>query len=119
MVFLIFYINNSFGEPSRFAVSMFCAKFGVEDDRNAPKIALHIQTDYYVMGISQGEEDLSIRYDWAPEVTRYGYVVDENVPFETVDEIVIQLVNALPKFVSILVDGFANWSFKENISLFN
>ena len=91
-------------------------EFGVKDDRNAPKIALHIQTDYYVMGISQGEEDLSIRYDWAPEVTRYGYVVDENVPFETVDEIVIQLVNALPKFVSILVDGFANWSFKENIS---
>jgi hypothetical protein len=91
-------------------------EFRVEDDKSAPKIALHVQTDYYVMGISQGEEDLSIRYDWAPEVTRYGYVVDENVPFETVDEIVIQLVNALPKFMSILVDGFANWSFKENIS---
>ena len=91
-------------------------EFGVEDDRHAPKIALHVETDYYVMGISQGEKDLNVRYDWAPEVTRYGYVVDENVPFETVDEIVIQLVNALPKVASILVDGFANWSFKENIS---
>jgi hypothetical protein len=91
-------------------------EYGVKDDRQAPKIALHVQSDYYILGISQGEKDLNVRYDWAPEVTRYGYVVDEHVPFETVDEIVIQLVNALPKVASILVDGFANWSFKENIS---
>jgi hypothetical protein len=68
------------------------------------------------MGISQGEKELNVRYDWAPEATRYGYVVDENVPFESVDEIVIQLVNALPTVASILMDGFANWSFNENIS---
>jgi hypothetical protein len=91
-------------------------EFGVEKDENAPKIALHVQADYYVMGISQGEKELNVRYDWAPEVTRYGYVVDELVPFESVDEIVIQLVNALPKVASILMDGFANWSFSEKIS---
>ena len=91
-------------------------EFGVEKVEHAPQIALHVQSDYYVMGISQGEKELNVRYDWAPEATRYGYIVDENVPFESVDEIVIQLVNALPKVASILMDGFANWSFKENIS---
>ena len=91
-------------------------EFGVTDDKNTPKIALNVQTEYYVIGISQGEKELDVRYDWAPEVTRYGYVIDELVPFETVDEIVIKLVNALPRVTSILLDGFANWSFKENIS---
>ena len=91
-------------------------EFGVEIDEHAPQIALHVESDYYVMGISQGEKDLNVRYDWAPEATRYGYIIDELVPFETVDEIVIQLVNALPKVASILMDGFANWSFKEEIS---
>jgi hypothetical protein len=91
-------------------------EFGVEKDEQVPKIALNVQTDYYVMGIGQGEKELNVRYDWAPEATRYGYIVDELVPFESVDEIVIQLVNALPKVASILMDGYANWSFKEDLS---
>lgn len=91
-------------------------EFGVETSINTPKIALNLQTDYYVMGINQAGKELEVRYDWAPEVTRYGYIIDDLVPFERVDEIVIQLVNTLPKVASILMDGFANWCFNENIN---
>ena len=91
-------------------------EFGVESSDQAPKVALNVQRDYYVLGISQGEKELDVRYDWAPEVTRYGYIISESVPFETVEEVIIQSVNAFPKFMSILMDGFANWCFNENIN---
>jgi hypothetical protein len=91
-------------------------EFGVELSEQAPKVVLNVQRDYYVLGISQGEKELDVRYDWAPEVTRYGYIISESVPFETVEEVIIQSVNAFPKFMSILMDGFANWCFNENIN---
>ena len=34
-------------------------EFGVKDDQHTPKVALHVQTDYFVMGINQGEKDLT------------------------------------------------------------
>jgi hypothetical protein len=91
-------------------------EFGVESSEQAPKVVLNVQSDYYILGISQGEKDLDVRYDWAPEATRYGYIINDSVPFETVEEVIIQSVNAFPKFMSILMDGFANWCFNDNIN---
>jgi hypothetical protein len=90
-------------------------EFGVEDPKQVPQVAIHVETDYYVLGLVPGENEIVGRVDWAPETTRYGYILDENVPFDTVDEIVIQLVNALPKVASILADGYSNWTFNEQI----
>ena len=90
-------------------------EFGVEDPKQVPQVAIHVEEDYYVLGLVPGDQEIIARVDWAPETTRYGYIIDENVPFDNVDEIVIQLVNALPKFASILADGYSNWSFNEQI----
>ena len=91
-------------------------EFGVESAKELPKVALHVQNDYYVMGVSQAEEGLNVRFDWSPETTRYGYIIDENVPFEGENEIVPQLVNSLPKVATYLMDGYCNWSFDERIN---
>lgn len=90
-------------------------EFGVEDPKQVPQVAIHVEEDYYVLGLVPGESEIVGRIDWSPETTRYGYIIDENVPFDTVDEIVIQLVNALPKFGSILADGYSNWTFNDQI----
>ena len=90
-------------------------EFGVEDPKQVPQVVIDVQQDYYVLGLVPGEREIMGRIDWAPETTRYGYILDDTIPFETVDEIVIQLVNALPKFASILADGYSNWTFNEQI----
>lgn len=91
-------------------------EFGVESANELPRVAIHVESDYYVMGVSQGQDGLNVRFDWSPETTRYGYIVDENVPFEGENEIVPQLVNALPKVASYLMDGFCNWSFNDELN---
>jgi tetratricopeptide (TPR) repeat protein len=91
-------------------------EFGVESEDELPRVAIHVESDYYVMGASQAEGGFNLRFDWSPETTRYGYIVDESVPFEGENEIVPQLVNALPKVASYLMDGFCNWNFGDQIN---
>ena len=110
------YISETVFPSSMVRIRNRAMEFGLEADGMPPKVALHVVKDYYVLGLSNGEKDLVMRFDWAPEVTRYGYIIDDSVPFESVEEIVIQLVNALPKVASILCDGFANWCFHEEFS---
>jgi hypothetical protein len=109
------YLSETIFPSSMLKMRDRMGEFGVEDPAQVPQVAIHVEEDCYVIGIVPGESEVLARIDWAPEVTRYGYILDESIPFDTVDEIVIQLVNALPKVASILADGYANWTFNEQI----
>lgn len=109
------YLSETVFPSSMMRIRDRMQEFGVEDPQQVPQVAIDVVEDYYVLGLVPGESEIVGRVDWSPETTRYGYIIDENIPFDTVDEIVIQLVNALPKFASILADGYSNWTFNEQI----
>ena len=110
------YLSETIFPSSMVRMRNRAMEFGVESEDELPRVAIHVESDYYVMGASQAEGGFNVRFDWSPETTRYGYIVDESVPFEGENEIVPQLVNALPKVASYLMDGFCNWNFGDQIN---
>lgn len=109
------YISETIFPSSMVRMRDRVGEFGVEDASQLPALAFHRQSDYFVLTLHNGENELIGRTSWSPETTRYGYLIDENVPFETHEEITVQLVNAFPKVCSILMDGYANWNTNEEI----
>lgn len=110
------YLSETIFPSSMIRIRDRMTEFGVTNPKEVPQVALNVVSDYYVLGLSQAEDGFNVRVDWAPEVTRYGYIIDDVIPFEKVEEIIVLLVDALPKVASILMDGYGNWNFSEQIN---
>ena len=91
-------------------------EFAADSLEEIPSIALHTEQNYIVMSIFEEEKGITHRLDWSPETTRYGYIIDDSIPFETNAEIIPKVVDALPKAASVLMDGFCNWTDGQEIS---
>lgn len=109
------YLSETLFPSTMMVVRDRMMQFGVTDQAQLPSIAIDVQSDYYVLGVNSNPAELNARMEWSPETTRYGYIIDDQVPFETVDQVIFQVVDALPKVASILADGFSHWNFDEEI----
>ncbi len=85
-------------------------EFAVSNKSQIPSLAFHTERDYIVTTLISEDNALSQRLDWSPETTRYGYLIDDHIPFLEENEIITKVVDALPKVASILMDGYCNWN---------
>lgn len=110
------YVSETIFPSSMVRVRDRKAEFGVASLSEIPPLAFHTVRDYVVLTLVKEEGSLTQRQDWSPETTRYGYLIDESIPFLGENDIIPKVVDALPKAASILMDGYCNWTDVGEIS---
>ncbi|MFM8236119.1 MAG: hypothetical protein ACKN9N_07050 [Actinomycetota bacterium] len=94
-------------------------EFGTDNPKHVPSLAFHVEKDYSILTLVDEGKHLAQRFDWSPEVTRYGYIIDDSIPFTENPEIIPKVVDALPKAASVIMDGYCNWTDGQEINFQN
>ena len=83
--------------------------FGVDDLSLMPALTFHAEKDYYnAVFILNEDGEPELKFEWAAETVRYGYVFKEIDEISTIEIAIAIATTALTKVAEILVDGFSN-----------
>jgi len=109
------YLSETIFPSSMVRIKDRLGEFATDNPSHIPALAFHNERDYGVLSLQDDGQEISQRVDWSPQTLRYGYIIDDTIPFLENSEIIPKVVDALPKAVSILMDGFCNWTDSEEI----
>lgn len=113
------YVSETIFPSSMVRMRDRLGEYATENPSHIPSLAFHVEKNYSVLTIVNEGKELTQRFDWSPEVTRYGYIIDDSIPFTENSEIIPKVVDALPKAASIIMDGYCNWTDGQEINFQN
>ena len=113
------YVSETLFPSSMVRMRDRLGEFGTDNPKHVPSLAFHVEKDYSILTLVDEGKHLAQRFDWSPEVTRYGYIIDDSIPFTENPEIIPKVVDALPKAASVIMDGYCNWTDGQEINFQN
>ena len=84
-------------------------QFGLDNFEDIPKLAFLTEENSRNFGTVNANNQMQAIFLWAPQITHYGYIIEDKHLENPKEELFITILDALPKVGDILADGYCNW----------